>query len=156
LIQTCIYPVMPRKAQTSQRFLQGGQSQIFAVLVSSGMWPSYIHLCPKTMTSGIATKSLLAETVALAHQRQCRMQCTSWRCSHMNLQMPELAGMVSNPPSSVLYRVARPLMLQSSINGQATSGISSCRIKVTSLWKIAPALVQPWGRQVSLIALIGD
>jgi hypothetical protein len=147
---------MPRKVWTSRRFLQGGQSRIFTVLVSSGMWPSYVHLCPKTTTSGTATKSLLAETVALAHRRQCRMRCISWRCSHTNLWMPELAGMVSNPPSSVLYHMAGPLMLQLSINGQATLGILSCRIKVTSLWKIAPVLVQPWGKQVSLTAPIGD
>ena len=47
-------------------------------------------------------------------------------------------------------------MLQSSIKGQATLGILGSKIKVMSSWKIAPVLVHPCGRQVSLTALIGD
>ena len=47
-------------------------------------------------------------------------------------------------------------MLQSSMKGQSMLGISGSKIKVMSSWKIAPALVHPCGRQVSLTAPIGD
>ncbi len=65
------------------------------------------------------------------------------RCCQINLQIPGFLEMSSKPPSDVLKCVGGPLMLQSSTKGQVTWGISASRIKATSSWNIATALVQP-------------
>src|SRR6266702_1503527 len=101
LIQTRMVPAVLSNARTSETVLHGDHVRTFATLELLGTCPLYVHLWPKTMTSGTAKKTFFAEMVAPAWPSRCITRWMSLRCSHTKRRMPGLLGVVLYPPSRV-------------------------------------------------------
>src|SRR5260370_30713390 len=87
---------------------------------------------------------------------RCTTELRLWNCCQMKCQMLGLSGMRSSVASSRIYLVSGPQIGTSSMYGTVVSGISGCRMRVTSSWKMGTEFVHPIGRVTSQSDPNGD
>src|ERR1700722_17336941 len=91
-------PIVPRKARTSVKVLQGPQLMILSTLDSSGRRPSMVQRCPKTVISGAHRNDLKPENVPPLVFIRLTTRFKSWKCSQTKRLIPEFSGIVSYSP----------------------------------------------------------
>src|SRR5216684_4466668 len=94
--------------------------------------------------------------VPLQYLMHCTTRLRLWNCSQTKRQMLGLSGMHSSVLSSRIYLVSSPRIGTSSMYGTVVSGISGCRMRVTSSWKMGMEFVHPIGRVTSRSDPNGD
>src|SRR5882757_577256 len=132
LMNTLQTPIVPRNILTSDTFWHAGHLLITPTLSVSGNLPSNVHRCPTTVISSAHSVVLGPEKVPPQYFILCTTLLTFWKCSHTKRLIPAFSGIVSYVPSADMYLDAGPLIGTSSMNGIVTSGISGCKMKVTS------------------------
>ena len=142
-------PMVPRKACTSVRSLQGPQLVTFSTQLWLGSRPLDVHRCPSTVISGAQSWVLNPEKVPLQYFILCTIQFKSPKCSQMNCQIPGLSRIASSSLFDRMYLMAGPQTGTSLIYGWVTWGISGGRMLVTLSWNIGTEFVHPIGNVVT-------